>query len=205
MTETAKKNVNKVEENLIVSLKTLLEAPYNTHYRQLVRAIENHGIYTKDKFGIFKNYPYISSEGERALDLLSFYMDYEQKDEKAFSIFDSSLKSPLVEPTRGANPSEYHDYGWPEDKLPNFSAINSKQIDEKPLLKRERQGYIRTISVLLKYIRGGMSGVKKHPDFRSDAQLILDIEAEFYKNNNGLSERSLQKKFSDANNDNLFK
>jgi len=218
MTEPTNDAENVVDGNLsnpFISLKNILEDEECSSIAigELVTAIEAHGIYTYDKFGRLFLCKIDSEQGRKVITLLLEFKfhDPDYNEEHGIQEYDPPPLDDIVNENFGKYPSElqtfrsqYNYYGWPEDKLPNFSAIDSKKIDEKPLGERERKGYIRTVSVLLKYIKGDMKGVKKHQDYVSDSQLILDIEAEYSKNSNSLSKRSLEQKFSDANDDGLF-
>ena len=205
MTDPTEKLANAKEVNSFITLRKILLELDDITITELDEAIEEHGIYTKGRNGRYIKHSYHSDHGERALNLLSYFKDYELKNQRSWCIFTEVYKSPLENFIGKSKPADYDLYGWLEDKLPDFHAKDSKLFEEKPLSEKERKGYIRTISVLLKFIKGEMKGVKKHLNYESDSILIRDIEAEYHKNNNGLSVRSLEKKFSDANKDNLFK
>ena len=205
MTDPTEKLANAKEVNSFITLRKILLELDDITITELDEAIEEHGIYTKGRNGRYIKHVYHSDQGQHALKLLSYFDDYVLKKESSRSIFTKAFISPLDNVTGKSKPADYDLFGWLKDKLPDFHPKDSKLSVDKPLGERERKGYVRTISVLLKFIKGEMKGLKKHPNYEGDSELIRDIAAEYYNNNNGLSVRSLENKFADANKDDLFK
>lgn len=62
--------------------------------------------------------------------------------------------------------------------------------------------YLNIIAGLLEYIKGEITGIKPHPSYDSEANLIEIIVAEYRdkrkKVNIGLSKRTLEDKFAEA-------
>ena len=62
---------------------------------------------------------------------------------------------------------------------------------------RSEKSYQNIIVALLDYIQGNVPGIGKHPDFKSEAQLI-EIVSEKYSGYGGLAKRTLEEKFAAA-------
>lgn len=207
MNDLPKEVTNDWDKNPFISIKILLQEPHSISVGALATAIEDNGICKYDDYGRLKTYVKDTEEWLYALGLLKTFRNY---DINHYDYYTNPFPlDDLINHSYGGKDNEYEDYpseycfyGWMKADLPNFTYIASKQIEvpveEKPLQERERNSYLRIIAVLLKFINGGMTGVNKHPNYASDAQLILDIEAEFSKENTGLSKRNLEAKFAEA-------
>jgi hypothetical protein len=87
-----------------------------------------------------------------------------------------------------------------EDIVPEDS--NTETETEKELSLKAERTYQNIIAVLLEYIKGDITGIKPHPSYSSEAELIKIIESEYTKKledkYTGLSKRSLENKFATA-------
>lgn len=195
MTDLPKEAANDEGDIAIVSLKQLLEAPYNIPYGKLAKAIENYGIYTKDKFGNLKGYPAPSEQADIALFLISNYMEYVESFEFSRKLFGSDPASPLDHRSFQTKPGDYVLYGWPSDDLPDFNDNSySKNALKSTFGNKSEASYLRIIGALLEYIKGDAPGIDKHPAFVSEAQLI-EFFNEQYDGYEGLSQSNLSRKF----------
>jgi hypothetical protein len=70
---------------------------------------------------------------------------------------------------------------------------------EKALNPSKEKTYLHTIGALLEYIKGDITGVKSHPNFGSEADMIATIEDNYRdRQKQGLKMRSLQTNFAVA-------
>ena len=81
--------------------------------------------------------------------------------------------------------------GWATEK--GFNLPLELKPSTKVLSERSEQCYLRIIGALLGFIRGKSSGIKPHPDYINDSQLIDVIEHD-YQGYDGLSKSNLSRK-----------
>lgn len=155
----------------------------------LATAIERSGIYGWDRFMRFRKFAPNSPEAAQALDALARQAQHDPDDRE---------NQPPVERDDGTG--SFYSFGWPRDKLPEFAAIEGEDADAPA---PPRRGSLRTENATLAIVGGllafifGELGNKRHPDFRSENQLIEFLE-EKCKGYGGLSKRNLQDKFAAA-------
>ena len=188
-------SLDEVETNPYITLMKRLNLE-NVSVATLATAIEDCGIYTWDKYGRFKKFIKDTPEAQRALELLQYVYKYE--------IDSTPSKADKQHPLDASNDWDdpYWLYGWALKVLPDFKAIQTDQLEVIRMIKvgstREESSNLRIIAVLLRIIKGEMTGMKKHPDYTDEAPMILDMEAEFSNKNEGLSKRNLEKRFAEA-------
>jgi len=179
--------------NPFLSLRQLLSAPQQVTVGTLATAIENHGIYSWDRYGRFKKFSKETPEFQRALELLAMVHKFEDDESPRQD------QHPLDEANGLDDP--FVQFGWAQEVAPDFKAIRSVQMEapskKQPGEQRMETSNLRIIAALLQYVSGGVTGVEKHPHYKSEAELILTLEAE-HKGTAGLSQRNFQDKFAQA-------
>ncbi len=156
----------------------------------LATAIEQHGIYSWDRYGRFKHFGPGSIEAGAALDVLAKYFD---------ALCDA-------DETRWFDESSFRDggadhYCWPSSKLPNLDAADASLEVASPRMrtgpeKRSDSGLLHMIGALL-LTMDGKAGQPRHPAFSSEAKL-MDFLSDHFKGYDGMSLRNLKDKASKA-------
>jgi hypothetical protein len=155
-------------------------------YAVLASAIEQHGIYTWDRFGRFGHFKPGSAEADDVLDVLALQYAAEQSpyddDDEDFDSPDSLLRL----------------CGWPRDKLPDFAPFEAEMAGspKRPGNAKEELNNLMIVGGLLACILGELA-VSKHPDFASQADLVRHL-VDKMKGCRGMSQRNLQDKFAAA-------
>jgi hypothetical protein len=164
----------------------------NMHPGILATAIEEHGIYTWDRFGRLKHYLAGSPEGERALQFLASFYDMDTDPERR-----EFLDRELVAEVGG----DY--FCWPASKAPDFARLDTTIQPERMTpprsagaSAREENADLRVVGALLMYITGDL-GVPKHPSYNGNTEFIRHIEKKL-DGYPGLKEGTLRKKFDRA-------
>ena len=183
------------KNNPYIALKKLVNHE-NVSVATLATAIENCGIYTWDKYGRFKLFQKDTPEAQKALLLIQNIFEYENDPTPG--------NSDKQHPLDASNDWDdlYWRFGWAVKELPNLKTIKDGQLEmlrkEKPIGKREESNNLKIIGALLKIIKGEMTGIKQHPNYTGEAPMILDMEADFSKENEGFSKRNLETRFAEA-------
>lgn len=193
MTENSRETPDVEAGNPFITLRQLLSDPLRVTVGTLATAIENAGIYSWDKYGRFKKFDKETAEFQHALELLATVHRFEDEP------YPGQGEHPLDE--SGGPDDPFALFGWAHEVTPNFTTIRSGQTEgpgkkQRGALRAETT-YQHIIAALLQYIAGTTTGVKKHPSFSSEADLILTLALE-YQGKAGLSQRNLQQKFPEA-------
>lgn len=155
---------------------------------KLATAIEVRGIYRYDRYGRMKHFGPQEAGAIEALDLLADYAAGWESDVSA-TPFDEAE----IHPNSG-----WACYGWPADQLPAFDEIENQQVTVPRVAgtKKRDNADLAIIGALLSIIKG-VGTIAKHPDYKSEAQLIQLIELQFH-DYPGLKRRSLEDKFAEG-------
>jgi putative transposase len=110
---------------------------------------------------------------------------------------DPQEESPLEESERMGD-LRYRQHGWKPDELPDFATIRRDQPDsQRPeSIEKTYQADLAIIGALLSVIKGDPP-FQKHPEFQSEAKLILVLEQQF-DGYAGCKRRTLEKRFKAA-------
>jgi hypothetical protein len=170
----------------------------------IVKAIERTGVYGYNDWA----------------DLIPLAFDAKNLDElkKHLKIYADVLLKEELPDVSLLEATPYHRFGWPDDQLPDFEAIQNEPVmdldkirsdigsknsdsknptDDDPDLGRiKKSGYDATVAGLLMFIRGKLTK-SKHKEYVSQEQLAELIEQELQIR--GISVRSIKEKFADAN------
>lgn len=185
--------MNEIDEAPAFFDLVLLHGPrHGVSIATLATAIEKYGVQGWDRFGRFKTFKQGDAIFDRALDFLAA--------EAAFNSEGREERSPFE---YAAEDWETPSYGWREDALPDFKAIEAEQAAAPVQPKRRsaaeskaEDNNLRIIGGLLGYIKGEL-GNGKHPDFKTENELI-DLLADKLDGFGGVKHRNLQDKFSRA-------
>lgn len=183
------------DNNPFVSLRDLLQSSKSISRQQpiaiLATAIESSGIYTWDKYGRYNKFSQDTPEGLFALRLLECVHTFEQGN--------SDEQHPLDSSADFDDP--FSSFGWATRCIPDFNTIKNNQPEVSAKIKkpspRENSSNLRIIAALLEFISGETPGVKKHPEFVSQAKFIQSLLSP-YDGYEGLSQKNLELKFKDA-------
>ncbi len=160
----------------------------------IATAIEQHGVYSWDRYGRFKHFGPESDKAARALDHLARCYDA-RTDFDNEGWFDWEVFSDA-----GGD-----SYCWPSSHAPDFDAIRTGQIQPSQMSRRQAPSEIKSenahagiILGLLRFIKGELPGIRPHPNYQSETRLreFLDSVMVGYP---GCSARNTLKKFSIAN------
>jgi hypothetical protein len=181
------------DDDPLLSLGDLL---FVLHMRPgvLATAIEEHGIYTWDRFGRFAHYRPGSPEVSRALDHLAAVHTAETDPEQR-EFFDRELFSDA-----GGDA-----FCWPSSHAPDFDAIEARTQQPQAPKPVNTAGATKTANAhagiirgLLRFIKGEFDGVRRHPDFVSEADLRDVLEKQML-GFPGCSAENTKRKFKIAN------
>lgn len=172
-----------------IKLKTLAELLEDGKSpATLATAIEKCGVWGWDRFGRLTSFNAKDPGAEDALRLLEAEANHGD---------DPQEESPLEESERMGD-LRYRQYGWKPDELPDFATIRRDQPDgQRPAsIEKTYQADLAIIGALLSVIKGDPP-FQKHPEFQSEAKLILVLEQQF-DGYAGCKRRTLEKRFKAA-------
>lgn len=168
-------------------LWTLLDEGVSTG--TLATAIEQGGIWGWDRYARFTRFEPASPHAGKALDLVAAQAAWSQSG-------GPDDQSPVDEAVGPDNPFVL--FGWPEDNVPDFGAIESGQtkVPRPQSVAKSENANLAIIGHLLAFIQGKLTP-RSHPDYGSEADLIKllsDYNGQFP----GLGRSNLQAKFAAA-------
>lgn len=152
----------------------------------LATAIEKAGIYGWDRYGRFKHFKPNEPEVHLALDALAWQARHEDDPDSPSPMFDEGINA-------------LSRFGWPANEQPDFAAIEAGALPapERPHVNQKSENStLAIVGSLLAFIKGEL-GTPPHPEFASEAQLIV-LLAQQCRGYHGMSARNLQDKFAAA-------
>jgi hypothetical protein len=172
-----------------IKLKTLaklLEEDWSPE--TLATAIEKCGVWGWDRFGRLTFFKSNEPGAAEAIQLLEAEANHEA---------DPQEESPFEESERRRD-RRYREHGWKPDDLPDFATIRRDQpAGQRPeSIEKTYQTDLAIIGALLSVIKGDPP-FQKHPEFQSEAKLILVLEHQF-SGYPGCKRRTLEKRFKAA-------